>query len=265
MKVRFPALLFTGLALLGSCKKNDPEKPQPDVVAIRGELKGQYIAPLPVTGTAGTGDFTGSFDKNTNELTYTLTFAGLSSQLTLPHFHLGAPGVKVPSFFTMPGLTSPLTGKAVLTPAQREALLSGNVYANLHTVNHQEFGEIRAQLTTPNLLLVSGQLSGAQQVPAVSTSATGVASGIFNKETNELSYTVSYAGLTPVAGHFHIAPPGQANPASSLPLASLANPVVATATLTSAQREALLAGNLYVNLHSQAFPDGEIRANLVAR
>ena len=262
----FLLLLLTSLTLVSGCKKDEPaNQPKSDPIAIRGELKGLYIGPLPVLNTAAAGNLTGSFDKSTNELSYAVTFTGLSSPLTLAHFHPGAAGVKLPSFFTLPGLSNSITGKITLTPAQRELLLRGEIYVNLHTTNFQEFGELRAQLTTPSLVVVAGQLSGAQQVPAVRTAATGVVSGVFNKDTNELSYTASYQGFTPVAGHFHIAPPGQNNPVPTLSLPVLTNPTVAKATLTPAQREALLAGNLYVNLHSQAFPDGEIRTNLLVR
>ena len=88
---------------------------------------------------------------------------------------------------------------------------------------------------------------------------------MFNKDTNELIYTVYYQGFTPVAGHFHIAPPGQANPTPTLGLAGLSTPITAKATLTVPQREALLAGNLYANLHTAAYGSGEVRANLTAK
>ncbi|WP_375417427.1 CHRD domain-containing protein [uncultured Hymenobacter sp.] len=267
MKKLLPSLLFlAGLTLVGACKKDNPETPTPDPVTITGELKGSNIAPLPVA-TAGTGSFAGSFDKNTNELTYAVTFSGLSSAVTLVHLHLGAPGIKTPSFFTMPGLTSPVTGKTTLTGAQREALLTGQVYANIHTANNPDAGEIRANLMPPNIVSLSGELSGANQVPAIATDAKGVVSGIFNKDTNELNYTISYSGLTPTAGHFHIAPPGSVNLAPSLGFPSpLTNPTVAKATLTAEQREALLAGSVYANLHTQEHPrTGEIRANIVAK
>lgn len=267
MKKIFSSLLFlAGLTLVSACKKDDPATPAADPVAIKGEMKGSNIAPLPIT-TAGTGAFTGSFDKNTNELTYRVTFSGLSSAVTLVHLHLGDPGVKTPSFFTMPGLTSPVTGKTTLSGAQREALLTGRIYANIHTADHPDAGEIRANLTPPNIMSLSGELSGANQVPAIETSAKGMVSGIFNKDTNELNYTVSYSGLTPTAGHFHIAPPGSVNLAPSLAFPSpLTNPIVAKATLTAEQREALLAGNVYANLHTQEHRQtGEIRANLLVK
>lgn len=118
-----------------------------------------------------------------------------------------------------------------------------------------------------NMLTVTGTLSGAQQVPPVPTPGTGSVSGSFNTTTNELSYTITYSGLTgaPVAGHFHIAPPGQANPTPTLGLAGLSTPITAKATLTVPQREALLAGNLYANLHTAAYGSGEVRANLTAK
>ncbi|TGE23312.1 CHRD domain-containing protein [Hymenobacter metallicola] len=120
-------------------------------------------------------------------------------------------------------------------------------------------------------LTVTGTLTGAQEVPAVTSSATGTVSGTYNKETKVFQYTVTFSGLTPTAGHFHIGAPGSTGPVS-IPLLfnnSTANgfvsPITGSATLTDAQATALLGNSLYANLHTAAFPSGEIRANVTAK
>jgi hypothetical protein len=100
----------------------------------------------------------------------------------------------------MPSLTSPISGTTMLTPAQREQLLRGDMYVNLHTVNHQEFGELRSQLLTPNMVVVDGRFSGAQQVPAVNTAATGIVSGGLRQRHQCAELHGFVPGLTPVAG-----------------------------------------------------------------
>ncbi len=80
-----------------------------------------------------------------------------------------------------------------------------------------------------------------------------------------LSYTVTYSGLTPTAGHFHLGAPGVAGPiAIQFPYVAY-SPITGSTLLTLSQETALLAGNMYANLHTAANTGGEIRANLVAK
>lgn len=112
---------------------------------------------------------------------------------------------------------------------------------------------------------VTGTFSGANEVPAVTTSATGNVSATYTKSTKTLTYTVTYAGLTPTAGHFHIGAPGVAGPVViTFPYLAY-SPITGSTLLTQLQEDALLAGNMYANLHTSANSGGEIRANVVAK
>jgi hypothetical protein len=113
---------------------------------------------------------------------------------------------------------------------------------------------------------VTGAMSGTNEAPTpVTTSATGNVTATYDKSAKILTYTITYSGLTPTAGHFHIAAPGAAGPIVLLfPYVSY-SPIQGATLLTQAQEDALLAGNLYANLHTTANPSGEIRANLVAK
>ena len=56
-----------------------------------------------------------------------------------------------------------------------------------------------------NTVALSGQLSAAQEVPATASAGTGMAEASLNKDTNVLTWKVSFSGLTgpASAGHFH--------------------------------------------------------------
>jgi phage-related tail fiber protein len=124
---------------------------------------------------------------------------------------------------------------------------------------------------TPALPVVSGTFSGAQEVPAVTTSAAGTFDGTYNKTTMELKYTVTFTGLTPTAGHLHTGAPGVNGPVFH-PFAfnnptnnGFVSPITGTVTLTEAQATSLMNRSVYANLHTAARPGGEIRADLIVK
>ncbi len=125
-------------------------------------------------------------------------------------------------------------------------------------------GWISSMMGSSSMSMTS-RLTGASEVPPVATSGSGTVNATFNKETNVLTWKVSYSGLSgPVtAGHIHgPAMPG-ANAGVLIPFTgSVASPFEGKATLTSAQAADLMAGRLYVNLHTAKHPGGELRAQL---
>jgi hypothetical protein len=109
-------------------------------------------------------------------------------------------------------------------------------------------------------------LSGQNQVPPVDTAGTGLLVATFDTETRLLGWTITYEGLTgaPTAAHFH--GPAElgvnAGVAVGLP-GDLASPIVGEMTLDVTQAGDLLGGLYYLNIHTGAFPAGEIRGQLV--
>jgi CHRD domain-containing protein len=106
-------------------------------------------------------------------------------------------------------------------------------------------------------------LSGANEVPPVTTSASGTAT-VTIKPDHSVSVKESVSGMTATASHIHQGAAG-ANGPVIVPFTKTADNTFAAADgakLTDAQYEAFKAGNLYVNVHSAAHPGGEIRAQL---
>jgi hypothetical protein len=115
-----------------------------------------------------------------------------------------------------------------------------------------------------DLLLANATLSGANEVPAVTTTATGSASGSYNKTSKLLNLNVTYAGITPTAWHIHNAAAGVAGPVVFAFGTTFTTPFtyVSPLALATDQETNLLAGNNYVNIHSAKAPGGEIRGQL---
>lgn len=107
-------------------------------------------------------------------------------------------------------------------------------------------------------------INGASEVPANASLATGTATLVFNTTTKIFTVTVNFAGLTPSNGHIHKGAVGVSGGVIfpfTLPLAS---PFTYTSGALDATQEAdLTAGSYYVNLHTTAFPGGEIRGQLI--
>ncbi|MGK5075165.1 CHRD domain-containing protein [Janthinobacterium sp. ZB1P44] len=106
-------------------------------------------------------------------------------------------------------------------------------------------------------------LTGAQEVPANTSMATG-SSNIRVAHDRSVSGGVRYAGMVATVAHIHEAPVGVNGPVI-VPLVKTAEGMFAVppnTMLTPPQYASYQAGNLYVNVHSAAFPAGEIRAQL---
>ena len=104
-------------------------------------------------------------------------------------------------------------------------------------------------------------LTGAQEVPPVTTSATGKAVVMITKDS--VSGSIETTGITATAAHIHQGAPG-ANGPVIVPMVKEGDKFVfpAGAKLTDAQFDAYKAGGLYLNVHSAAHPGGEIRAQI---
>jgi len=113
-------------------------------------------------------------------------------------------------------------------------------------------------------------LSGANEVPAVTTAATGKAVATYNTRSKTLHYTITWSGLTANASMAHIH--GPASPGFNAPiLQTFTNfPAATSGTYTNTlfadgvqiKEEDILAGRLYINIHTSTFPAGEIRGQI---
>lgn len=123
------------------------------------------------------------------------------------------------------------------------------------------FGSTIAMAATAEGLKV--KLSGDQEVPAVSTSAS--ANGTITVSADKsVSGAITVSGMEPTAAHIHEGAQGKNGPVI-IPLSKSSDntwSVPAGAKLTDAQYKSYLAGDLYVNVHSAAHKGGEIRAQL---
>lgn len=106
-------------------------------------------------------------------------------------------------------------------------------------------------------------LSGNEEVPPVSTSASG--SGTIKVAADKsMSGSITTKGITSTAAHIHEGEAGKNGPVV-IPLKKASDDKWAVpdgAKLSDAQYDSYKAGKLYVNVHSASHKDGEIRGQL---
>src|SRR5689334_852333 len=125
----------------------------------------------------------------------------------------------------------------------------------------------QAQQFSANLLFTA-HLTGNQETPAVQTEAEGVGSFILNSTHDTMCVIVTVKGLSgPItAAHIHEGDEGVPGP-PVIPL-TIINDYTITATLTGADVSdssiaKFLDGHYYVNVHTAANPNGEIRGQIM--
>lgn len=105
-------------------------------------------------------------------------------------------------------------------------------------------------------------LSGNQESPAVTTEGSGSGT-ITIKDDKSVSGSVKTKDVKGTAAHIHEGAPGQNGPVIiTLTKSGDQWKVPKSAKLTDEQYQAFKAGNLYVNVHTKAHPNGEVRGQL---
>lgn len=106
-------------------------------------------------------------------------------------------------------------------------------------------------------------LLGAQEVPPVNTQAKGSGEITVSPE-GMVSGSIMVSGMKPTAAHIHDGASGVNGPVLiKLDRTDNGFAVPAGAKFTSEQLAKFKAGNTYINVHSDAFPPGEIRGQLM--
>ena len=112
-------------------------------------------------------------------------------------------------------------------------------------------------------------LTGLGEVPPNASPATGFGTVVLNAAQTQITVNESWSGLTAAASasHIHTGPAGATGPVtftfSGVPSATSGAIPQQVFSITAAQVTTLFAGGMYMNVHTSAFPNGEIRGQLL--
>jgi hypothetical protein len=114
-------------------------------------------------------------------------------------------------------------------------------------------------------LALKADLKGSNEVPPNDSPASGSVTMTYDTASKKLAWKGNYTGLTgpATAAHFHgPAEPGK-NAGVLVPIPGPGPQFEGSADLSEAQASELIAGRLYVNIHTAAHPGGELRGQVV--
>ncbi|HEY6503804.1 MAG TPA: CHRD domain-containing protein [Chitinophagaceae bacterium] len=240
------------------------------LVFLKANLQGSQE--VPPTGSIATGTAIVKYNTVTNLLELTGDYQGLAAAASASHIHSPAPvgvnaGVLV-NLTNTGGTSGVLSGSATLTEPQEADLLGGLMYVNVHNGTFPG-GEIRGQLTIATFgqaFYFTGLLSGAQEVPANASAATGTVTVLLDNLTNQVFVTGNFSGLvaSATAAHIHQGAAGISGGVvvNLTATAATSGTVTGNGIVSDAFADLMIIGQAYVNIHNASFPSGEIRAQL---
>jgi CHRD domain len=112
--------------------------------------------------------------------------------------------------------------------------------------------------------IFTADLNGTSQVAPTDSKAKGKGNFLYDDTSKKLTWTITYWGLSDKAkaAHFHGPASEGANADKMITVSPLQRPIKGAAIPTEEQVKALTGGDMYFDVHSAKYPDGEIRGQL---
>jgi hypothetical protein len=123
--------------------------------------------------------------------------------------------------------------------------------------------------SSAEIIKLTADLKGSEETPPTTTTGSGTFKGAYDTQTKKLNWTISYSGLSGPVTRADFHGPAGVGSYGSIKVSVIANhsPIVGSASLTESSEkpldEALLNGSFYINLHTAAYPNGEVRGQIL--
>ena len=205
-----------------------------------------------------------------NSLKYDFHIHNLSPSdvLTAAHIHVGDAVTGGPVFINLnPTFAGPGANGVVknLTAEQVDSLLHGHVYINVHSAQAAA-GIVRGQMDVQVRFAMDIVLAGDNEVPAVATTASGLAMlRLMNDDTlwSKVTVTGIETNDTFTVSHIHRGAAGTNGPVRIFLASSNADfGVVKKIFLVDSLKNMVLNDPTYVNAHSKLKPGGKVRGQI---
>lgn len=239
------------------------------------ELSGDQEVPPNDSPNSGTGSF--SLSEESDTLYFDIEWTGVMGDFAGAHIHYAEAGEDGPIIFDLGPfiIGNSAVGWWAISEEVFHDLRHDELYVNVHSSTYPG-GEIRAQLDChfrgedddddeddEDTCVV--ELSGENEVPPNDSPYSGTGSFSLSEEDDTLYFNIEWSGLTGTftGAHIHYAPEGEPGPVVfSLEPFINGNTAIGWWALSEDDLENLEEEELYVNVHSTTYPDGELRAQL---
>jgi hypothetical protein len=239
-------------------------------------LNGSQVVPPMATSAIGTGMI--SFNGTLDTLWYDFMFGGLSSPVTSVELYTGTPGSAGTLASALSSSASSNRSQGFISAASLPAgffneCLTGNAYISVGTATNTS-GEIRGQLLRFAREGFTFSIDASQETPATSSSAVGTGIASIDRDADNLHFRMIVGGLSGpvVSAHFHDGVAGQPGLVifDLTPYFTLTgtddgafNYWMKSAGFDSSKVYLFLNNQVYVNVHTALFPNGEVRGQVL--
>ncbi|GEM_PF-1656194 len=219
------------------------------------------------------GSATVSLDPESRELSWVVTWEGLTGAPTGLHFHGPADigetaGVRV-NIGGISGLESPSSGSTTLSEEEMADLVEGRYYINLHTEQNGP-GEIRGHVLSVTTRAHHIGLSPHQEVPFPlldGAAPEGASYVVADPDAGLLHWVIKAGGYTSDATNAHFHGPADFGASAGVrqgiaDISGLESPMVGSVGISDELMAELLDGLWYVNIHTGNNPPGELRGQV---
>ena len=112
------------------------------------------------------------------------------------------------------------------------------------------------------MMKFTAEMTGTAEVPPTDSAATGTAEVTLDTEAKTVTWVYTHDGLSGDMTAAHIHGPATATETAGPVVDTMTKTMEGSAPISDAQAAELIAGMYYFNVHTEKFPDGEIRGQL---
>ncbi|RYD57925.1 MAG: CHRD domain-containing protein [Sphingobacteriales bacterium] len=258
-------LLFTACVMLGLTIDAKADHLTAKFL-FAARMDGMQEVPAVTTNAVGLAIF--SLNDTRDSMCIEMTVNGLSGPITGAHIHEGMMGTNgsvvldLMPFLNGNRIKGAVAGAAI-TPQLIDKMFRSMFYINVHTAANPN-GEIRGQILLEEDKGMMTKLDGTQETPAVTVNGKGMGFFMLQKSQTVLSFHVVFDSLTgPLMGaHLHRGGVGQSGIVVEDLTTFVNGNTISGKVNPSSYLAALLKDSVYINIHTSANPNGEIRGQL---
>lgn len=242
-----------------------PEPPPANITSVEAALSPAQVISGGDMGASGSAEL--GLNRDDGSLEGTVTLSGLSATgVTLNTGAAGASGDVLIALDEADTGNWVIPEGSALDSDEQERFDGGELYLLANSNSHPE-GALRGQVLPDNITLIRTRLSGSQEVPEVDSEASGTAWLTLDSRDQGFVAHLHTRGLEDATmAHLHRGLAGTNGGIVFDLMQDSGDPAhwfATDMTLEAEDEQTLAAGAFYYNVHTPAFPAGELRGQVI--